>query len=426
MINLLYEDKFGLSNFINCDDLNTSGIRRFGISPLITATQIHFSMIKKDSSEELKMFQLGENDDVTNYVIPAAVNHSPDDWTGYDPKVKSFFFHLNEKYLHDLRNNRAFLMLDQSLEGYHTHWLFEYMHKECQEWGISPERLIYVTGNMIVEDVYKEWADNNNITVRIKTIGYPHFELDMAKCAYDRSLSDNPLPSFQNHIDYKRENVNDIKTFACLNKRIRPHRVWFYSHLYYSGLLNKGLVSMNEFDQHTYPWEGRELTKEQIIEVSSILPLLVHEKRNDEFDDNFYIRRFNDQIALDTLVTVISEAHCGDYDQTMFLSEKTFKVIAVNHPFMFMGNKDSLKMMREIGYKTFEGLIDESYDSLPTHDRLGSIIESIKKLDMIEDKLGWYKSTQEIVEFNYNKLIGKLYELPYAYVKLRDYVNKFN
>jgi hypothetical protein len=425
-MNLVYEDKFGLSNFINCNDLNSSGIRRFGISPLITATQIHFTMLNKESSEEFKMYELGVDDsDVDNYVIAAAVNHSPDDWTGFDPKVKSFFYHLNEKYIEDLRNDRAFLMLDQSLEGYQTPWLWNYFHEQCREWGVSPKRIIYVTGNMIVEDVYNQWLKDNNITECLKVIGYPHFELDMAKCAYDRSKSENPLPSFDDHLKYKNDNINNIKTFACLNKRIRPHRVWFYAYLYYSKLLNIGLVSMNQFDQHTYPWEGKELTKEQILEISSILPILVHEKRNDEFDDNFYIRRFNDKISLDTYFSVISEAHCGDSNQTMFLSEKTFKVIAVNHPFMIMGNKDSMKMMREIGYKTFDGPIDEMYDSLPTHERLESLINSIQKIDDTQNKIEWFKSTRDIVEYNYDKLISKLYELPYAYVKMRDYINSF-
>jgi hypothetical protein len=180
----------------------------------------------------------------------------------------------------------------------------------------------------------------------MKVIPYSHFELDMGMVCYDKIKNGTPPPTFEDHIKYKESNLTDIKTFACLNKRIRLQRVWFYNYLHGSGLLNNGLVSMNTFDRHGYYFEGESISDERIDEMSVGLPLLVHEKSNNEFDDNFYIRRFNNQICLDTFMTVISEAHCGDSDETMFLSEKTFKVIACNHPFIIMGNKDSMKMMR--------------------------------------------------------------------------------
>jgi hypothetical protein len=181
---------------------------------------------------------------------------------------------------------------------------------------------------------------------------------------------------------------------------------------------------MNQFDYHEYHFENKTIDIDIIHEISKNLPLVVHGKANDEFDDNFYIRRFNDKITLDTYMTVISEAHCGDSDQTMFLSEKTFKVIAVNHPFIIMGNKDSMAMMRSIGYKTYDEFIDMSYDSLPTHERLQSIIESIRKIDNIKDKLEWYKSMEDVIKYNYDTLIGKLFRVPDAMVKFIKHVEK--
>lgn len=418
-MNFLYEDKFNLSNFTSCSDINRSGIGRFGISPLITATNIYCSM--NNVHNELNYYSANEEID-DEYIIPAAVNHSPDDWTGYDPRVKSFFYYLNEKYLTDLRNKKAYVMLDQSLEGYQTSWLWEYFHQQCVEWNVCPTRLIYVTGNMIADDVYDNWCNENNITKKIKVIPYPHFELDMGMVCYDKIKKGDSPPTFDDHVNYKKNNLHNIKTFACLNKRIRLQRVWFYNYLHQANLLNKGLVSMNSFDKHGYIFEGKEISKERIDEILTGLPLLVHEKRNDEFDDNFYIRRFNDQISLDTFMTVISEAHCGDSDNTMFLSEKTFKVIACNHPFIIMGNKDSMQMMRKIGYKTFDDFIDEKYDSLPTHERLQHIISSINKVDNIENKLEWFVSMEHIIKHNQETLISKLFKFPDAYLNMRNYI----
>lgn len=417
-MNFVFEDKFNLANFTSCKDINRSGISRFGISPLLTATNINCQL--SNIQNELNYFDVNDQLD-EEYIIPTSVNHSPDDWTGYDPRVKSFFYYLNKKYLTDLINNKAYVMLDQSLEGYQTPWLWDWFHKECGLWGVSPTRIIYVTGNMIADKTYDEWSETNGITEKMKVIPYSHFELDMGMMCYEKIRDKSPLPTFEDHIKYKTDNLNEIKTFACLNKRIRLQRVWFYNYLHSAGLINKGLVSMNSFDKHGYFFEGESISEERINEISEGLPLLVHEKRNDEFDDNFYIRRFNDQISLDTFMTVISEAHCGDSDETMFLSEKTFKVIACNHPFIIMGNKDSMEMMRKIGYKTFDGFIDEGYDHLPTHKRLQYITESIKKVDNIENKLEWFSSMEEVIKFNQNILIGKLFKLPDAYVELKNY-----
>jgi hypothetical protein len=274
---------------------------------------------------------------------------------------------------------------------------------------------------MIVDVFYNEWANNNNVSERIKVIGYSHFELDMAMECYKKGLTKNPLHSFNDNLKYKIENLNQIKTYACLNKRLRNHRIWFYKYLYDSGLLEKGLVSMNKFEKYGHYFEGEEMTKFEVSIITKNLPLLVYDKRNDELDDNFYIRRFNDQVCLDTFMTVISEAQCNDSDNTMFLSEKTFKVIACRHPFIIMGNKDSMRMMREIGYKTFDGFIDESYDELPAHKRLRYITESIRKVDNIKDKIEWYKSMEDVLEHNYNTLLNKLYKIPKEFNDIQEY-----
>ena len=98
-------------------------------------------------------------------------------------------------------------------------------------------------------------------------------------------------------------------------------------------------------------------------------------------------------------------------------------VIACNHPFIIMGNKDSMRMMRKIGYRTFDNFIDQTYDSLPTHQRLQYITESIKKVDDIKNKLDWFKSMEEDIKFNQETLISKLFKFPDAYLNLKTYVN---
>ena len=417
----IFEDVENYLNFTNCQDVNPSGIKRFGVSPLLNASHLFYV---SNSITNYHIFHKSDNEDTKQYIISCGVNHSPGDWTGYFLNVRSLFSYLNEKYLKDLRNGDAILLIDQSFEGYQTPWLWEWFHNECKEWGIAPKQIVYVTGNMIVDDFYQQWATENNIEEKIKVIGYPHFELDLGVTVLHMPHRNESLPTWEDHIKYKTENLENIKAFACLNKRLRPHRIWFYKHMYDAGILDKGLVSMNKFEKENWAFEGRSMDLETVSNLTENLPLLVYGKRNDELDDNYYIRRFNDQICLDTFVTVVSEAQYADSDNTMFISEKTYKVIACKQPFIIMGNKDTLKKLRQCGYKTFDGFIDESYDSLSNFERMEAIIESLQKIISIEDKLSWFKSMESIVEYNYNVFMNKLKKRPEAFFELEKYSNE--
>ena len=432
----MYENKEHFLNFTSCHDTNASGIKRFGASPLTlaltsTLTWMEGQTITFRSTDTFPLFQSAEVDrhkNTKNYIIPSAVTHSPIDWAGgYEPsKGKSLFDYLNNKYLTDLRNSEAFLLLDQSFEGYHAHWLWDFFHSECHRKGINAFNIIYVTGDIIAEETYKKYADEHNIPEgdRMLVLGYPHFQVDVFLNASNKVhlFNEDPLPDFEDHIKYKTENLDQIKTYACLNKRLRPHRIWFYSHLYYNNLLDKGLVSMNPYQATDMVWwEERTMEGERFAEPLKILPLDVYGKSNKEFGDNFYINRFNPEVCLDTWVNVIPEASYGDMDGNVFLSEKTFKAIVCHHPFIILGSKGSLKELRKLGYKTFDRWIDESYDELDTWERFEAITEAIKKIDAIENKLEWFKSMESVLKHNYKILKRNvLNRPPLAFDKIKE------
>jgi hypothetical protein len=90
-----------------------------------------------------------------------------------------------------------------------------------------------------------------------------------------------------------------------------------------------------------------------------------------------------------------------------------------------LGNKGSLKELRDMGYKTFEGFIDEQYDELPTFERYDAIVESIKKIIAIEDKAGWFKSMRPILEHNYETLKNNATKINPAFISLEQTYNKY-
>ena len=171
--------------------------------------------------------------------------------------------------------------------------------------------------------------------------------------------------------------------------------------------------------------DGKSIESPKATAANKSLPLLLYGKNNNEHPDDFYITRIQDNVFLDSWVSVISEASFADCDNELFLSEKIFKPIACHHPFIIFGNKNSLHELRKMGYKTFNGFIDESYDTLPTFERLDAIIESIKKIIAIKDKTLWYNSMKDILVHNYNTLISNSQKINPAIIQLENAYTRY-
>ena len=418
MINFVFENLEKLENFTNCPDVNRSGIKRFATSPI---TQL---MVYGPRGQENKATS-AQDIIPQHYIICSGVNHHPDNWAGtrlaFRNEVQNGFSYLSQQYLKDLREHRAMLLLDQSLEGYQTTWLWEYFHTECKTYGINPKAIIYVTGNLLCKEQYKEWANSHNIVDRMNVLPYAHFEDDVHFISKEMKLD----LTVEKHLQYKKENADKIKTYNCLQKRLRAHRIWFYVHLYKENLLEHGLVSMNPYSFTLAYFEGRNPDQNLSDEANKLLPLLVHGKHNTDLDDNYYIRRILDTVCLDSWVSVVSEASFSDQDHTLFLSEKVFKPIACLHPFIVVGNKGSLKKLRDMGYRTFEGFIDESYDELSTFERFDAITDAIKQIHSIQNKAAWYESMKDILIHNYNTLQKNSSRENPACVELKNHYNEY-
>ena len=97
----------------------------------------------------------------------------------------------------------------------------------------------------------------------------------------------------------------------------------------------------------------------------------------------------------------------ASYEDTLFISEKTYKAIAFKHPFIVLGFDGTLSYLRKIGYKTFHPYIDESYDQeYDDTKRLQMIVDEIVRLCRQSDEewITWQNNIKDIVEHNYRIL----------------------
>jgi hypothetical protein len=424
ILNISYEEPSKNKNIIGYDGKTSSGGDVFHASPLITVIQAicdakKYRYYYHPREIVYNIRTPAETVSLRNYIIPVGVSHSPEDWL-----VDGLFKNLNDIYLQDLRTGKALLVVDQSLEGYHRDYIWEFFHSKCAEYYIHPKQIFYITGNLATNFHYHSWCLKNNVSYenRLRTVGYPHFEQVVYFDSLKRNQSDSPLPTFEDHLRYKSIDINNIKTYACLNKRQRPHRVWMFVHLMEKDLLTKGLVSMNDYGRHVHTWEGKNLTQDQIEFSTKLLPMKVYDKPNNSENDIFYIHRFNDDVCLDTFFSVIPEAACGDEEKSIFLSEKTFKPICCSTPFAIWGGKNSMRELQKLGYKTFHPFIDETYDDRPTWSRLDSLTDTIKKIDNIKNKMKWFMGMEDIIKHNLRQIeINTTRKEPPAFLELEKY-----
>jgi hypothetical protein len=79
---------------------------------------------------------------------------------------------------------------------------------------------------------------------------------------------------------------------------------------------------------------------------------------------NFVNQNFsNTKWYNDTNFSLVSESlPKGIYCQDLYVSEKTFKPISLNHPFVVYGSTGTLDYLHRLGFETFDHVIDESHD----------------------------------------------------------------
>jgi hypothetical protein len=111
--------------------------------------------------------------------------------------------------------------------------------------------------------------------------------------------------------------------------------------------------------------------------------------------------------AQDSLVYVPTETVY--FGKRLHITEKTFKAIALEMPFVLVAPAGSLAYMRSYGFKTFGDVFDESYD-LETDDvkRIEKVTKLLKDLDNLspEDRQDIHRRCLTAVIHNYEHFYG--------------------
>lgn len=227
-------------------------------------------------------------------------------------------------------------------------------------------------------------------------------EFDEEKIPYcNLNLYDRFVAYQQENVEIAIRNfdaVHDVDnkkfTFLCLNLKDRPHRVDFYNFLKHNNLLNDSLFTMinPEFLPKCNLPDGYD-------DYANNENFSVQYGGTKVSRKNWPWAQLNPILYRETYFSVILETHCYETEYT-YITEKPYKSILIGHPFMVLSTPNYYKKLKELGYKTFEGLIDESFDTIiDNNQRFLKFTESLKNL-VQSDLKEFLKKARPICEYN--------------------------
>jgi len=397
-------------NFLDKNTSYESGNTRFKFSDFTS----RFFELNVDNT--VKAFSL-ENKP-KHYVISTGVAHHPVEWAGppYNENVPSLFSVLNTTYLNDLREGNALFLIDQSHEGYQTDWLWGFIHKECKTFKINPRAIVYITGNQDASNSYDLWHSKKWFAPeKIKVIPVAIFD----KFIMDRAEYLKYNFNFEDLVEYKADNYTSIKLFDCLNRgTYRAHRIENYLNIVKEGINTQGYITMPEISSFSVLGFESTVIKKAMDNLPLSLP-------RGFVEDGSVFNRILKELYKHTWVSVVTEASYYQKENTLFISEKTYKPIICLQPFIIVGSKGFLKKFKELGYKTFHPYIDESYDECDDRERFQKIVNALNKINKIEDKVSWYKSLQPILEHNRSVLRQCKHNFTSRFIEFQTYYKEY-
>ncbi len=206
-------------------------------------------------------------------------------------------------------------------------------------------------------------------------------------------------------------NSQSDKGLMFLGKPMRKNRIGLTYLLYRQKLLDNIKFSLY------VPEHLKEITKNYLPDNISDndYQLFLNDVNYTKLDEIDYIEKpdsmhfgsgfpYDTKLFSDTSYSIVSETQSfsNTNKQLQFTTEKTYKAILNNHPFLIAGNRFFLENLKLRGYKTFENYLPYNYDIIQgTFQRLNSVVETSK---ILPDILKKQKShIEKDIQFNFFK-----------------------
>lgn len=299
------------------------------------------------------------------------------------------------RLINSIKNGSTKIVLASIAEATEiTDDFFENITKELNRFGLSESHLILLDSNQNFLDVKSKFKIFTTLHFIVICNFHPNQLNDL---------------NYVSELPTKKEVVEITKRpkhFMCLNRNSqRPHRyylsLFFEKHKLYDKALYSLLMPLhlNNFKKLNY----LEEYKKNVIQK---IPLEIDTQNRTQSIEGFHTgNTFLKQNYLDSYFNIVTET-CYE-DGQIFFTEKILKPLMGLQPFIVVSSPNYLKKLKELGFKTFDSLWNEDYDSIvDNEDRLIQIFELIQQISewSLEECEKNYKLVLDICIYNRNHL----------------------
>ena len=350
------------------------------------------------------------------YIYPIKISPHIDDFIGYNLRHGSklngeyFWKHMSAEALADVHSGRAIVFLDYAQENYVDKHSYCNLHEVIKLSGIPKSQIILAFNSFNARELYESWFSPDERMLEVHN--WP-FVMTNSSFHYDYIEKSylNPL-EFTHSQHSHRDNY-----FLFKIKRPRNHRLALLYKMCTDGLLEKGdwsCITSPEFNEHQVNAIAAAYNFQiDVAKVQELYKKFPYPLKNERDIDLSTVSAWSDKN---------SDAHKNSYfyictetftnSEYKSLTEKVFKPIINFQPFLFVAYPGALKLLKELGFKTFDGFIDESYDDEPDESkRIHMIYSEITRLcSMSKEEIhNWFWSMKDIL-FHNNKHLLQLWK----------------
>lgn len=288
---------------------------------------------------------------------------------------------IDPQYKNDIRNGNAYIVIMYAWEGYsgmEGNNDFE-ITEEWRKKELFPKGSVhFITGNLV--------APNLPFVKQSGLVIHPFNTFEN----WNSDTSDEPMIGFT---------PNDDKfLFLTYNRNPRYERVYLGAKLIEHELIDKGLISLGKpewFDANNIMRQDG-VTDPEWSELGRRIPITLSKNLNFNLACNIEFVDWEQ-----TFCSIITETLTQN--NTLFLSEKTWKAIQIGHPFFVLGNQGTLDYLRNHSFQTFGEWWDESYDQVTDFRiRTQMVLKELKKLSKYskEDLKIIRNEMKDVLSFN--------------------------
>lgn len=200
--------------------------------------------------------------------------------------------------------------------------------------------------------------------------------------------------------------ANDFLIYNRAWQGTREYRLKFTELLLKNKLIPNSNIRFNPYDNDVH-YTQHNFTNQNFAVTEERMDRLIKLNDSDSSCSADYVSEDYNNAGLEVVLETLFD------DSRLHLTEKSLRPIACGKPFILAATPHSLEYLRDYGFKTFDGLIDESHDLI--HDPLDRLIAIVAELRRIAsmpviEKQKLWEDLHVIADYNKKLFFSKEWE----------------